>query len=310
MRFFDLGVMACMSMLALPAASARSPLPVQYEERLPPADIDRLVAAPILHVREGDIDQALAMMEAMVVRSTSPLHKADLVEAFGVALYVESISDPEPRLPTLALAYLKRAIEDYRTALSVDDPEVATALNSYADAYKMIHPDDPSDEVGQALRETYRIRKVAFGDRAPITLSTLSNLAEIESSPQRLKEDARAKARAEKTLKDITQATRNAADADSAGVWLSSQDRLVRLNLRAGDFAGAAAAYLELRNHQGHLEDPAVGCFTRLTVAGEMERVFGLAGRAGQLNTLLKQAPPPAVRRCLTVAGERGAETN
>lgn len=189
------------------------------EERLSQDEMAWLVQQPLSRVQAGDIEGGRRLFETMLRAAqarhgANAIEVADLLTAFGVLLYQQDIA-VLPGAEPLAPGYLRRAIPVYGAALGPNHPEVATALNSYADVLRLPHPENPPVEAERALAEAYRIRLTSRGPSHAETLWTILYLADIRGLPSRTEGKA---ARIQAVLAELDRAARLSRHGDSATV--------------------------------------------------------------------------------------------
>jgi hypothetical protein len=182
--------------------------PKQTRDRLSEERMDQLASAPLAVVRRDGLPAGRVAFERLLARTRArrgagSVAAADLLTAFGVGLYGLGFTTDDRQMKEASLLYLDAAVPAYRLAFGAAHPEVAVALNSYADVLQALNEDDPPQRVEDALEEAYRIRLAALG---PANLETLANqrhLAEIRGLPSRTRGDpARIEAVAE-TLRQV-----------------------------------------------------------------------------------------------------------
>jgi hypothetical protein len=162
----------------------------QTKSRLPPERMITLVGGAVRLVEAGDLPAGKEAFQRLLAAARAEhgarsVEAADLLESFGVRLYVLSVDSDNPRLRGESLPYLEAAIPAYRAAFGNAHPEVALALNSYADVQLILHPDDPPESAVAALDEAYGMRLNALGATNIETLATLRNLARLRGHPAR-----------------------------------------------------------------------------------------------------------------------------
>jgi len=120
---------------------------------------------------KADFERRLAAARAR--HGAQSVEVADLLTSFGVGLYNIASSTDDRQLKAESIHYLEAAIAAYRAAFGDAHPEVALALNSYADAQIALNRENPPPSAETALEEAYRIRLRALG---PTNFETLANL--------------------------------------------------------------------------------------------------------------------------------------
>jgi len=189
------------------------------EERLGYEEMSGLVEQPLSQAQAGDLEGGRRTFERMLRAAQArhgpnALEVADLLTSFGVLLNQQDDA-VVPGAARLSAGYLQRAIPVYRAAVGPSHPEVATALNSYADVLRLSRPEDPPVAAEQALAEAYRIRLVSRGPNHAETLWTILYLADIRGLPSRTEgEPARIRA----VLAELDRAVQHSRLGDSASV--------------------------------------------------------------------------------------------
>ncbi len=168
--------------------------PKQTRDRLPNDRMEDLVARPMAILERQGITAGKADFERLLAAARArhgarSVRVADLLESFGVRLYALGSAREDRHLMEASLLYLQAAIPAYRAAFGTAHPEVAVALNSYADVLQLLHEDDPPQSADDALEEAYRIRLAALGPSNIETLATLRYLATIRGLPSRTQGD-------------------------------------------------------------------------------------------------------------------------
>lgn len=189
------------------------------DARLTNEDMAALVRAPLRLIEAGDVTGGQRLFERSIAIAAArhgegALEVADLLTSFGAMIY-RADDEEAPRKTALASLYLRRAVPAYRAALGPDHPDVATALNSYADVLRLATPDDPPAEAERAMNEAYRIRLASRGPHHAETLSTLLYLADIHAAPGRTRGDPARIAAVRAELDRIIRLSRS-ADTDTA----------------------------------------------------------------------------------------------
>lgn len=156
----------------------------ETKDRLSPESMKALVAQPMDIVRKSGLTFGEKSFEALIAATIKKngkgsVEEADLLTSFGVELYLAGLDSDDEKLRRAALIYLERAAGAARTAFGPRHPEVALALNSYADA--ALNFDDPALRplAEKALAEALSIRKEKLGDDNAETASTEARLAEL-----------------------------------------------------------------------------------------------------------------------------------
>jgi hypothetical protein len=188
-----LGGFAALLLAVVPAvvagqdAGGRPPVE-ETKNRLSEDRMTELVAGPMAKLETGNLAAARASFDLLLAAARArhgarSLEVADLYTSFGVALFTYSRDPDERPYRREALAYLEAAVAAYRVATGNGDPELAVALNTYADAQLVLQPDDPPASAEAALDEAYRIRLAALGPTNAETLASLRYLARLRGLP-------------------------------------------------------------------------------------------------------------------------------
>lgn len=155
--------------------------PHTTKDRLSAERMEQLVDRPIsvwrasgLAAAEKDFDALLTA--AVEAHGSGSVEEADLLTSFGVELFLDTIGEDDPGVRKASVDYLKRAIPAYRAAFGTNHPEVAVALNSYADALFQVEGEAARPEAYSALEEAYFIRLATLGPDHPETMSTADRL--------------------------------------------------------------------------------------------------------------------------------------
>lgn len=258
--------------LAPPAEGTESPL---TKDRLSLQQLEAMVAVPLAKVDAGDLAAGQSAFEAMLARASAD-EAADLLTAFGVGLYYRSkqepagIPDAESQaggaLLHAAVTYLERAVPATVRRLGPDHPEVALALNSYADARWMADGDNPDPSVDRALTEALRIRLAALGAADTETLDGHMRLATLKALPSRTGRQpirvAEAAALFEAAIAARAQRPQEDYYPTLADLWAGLADAFVMNGLPR-----QAAALLD-RSGPGTLPDGCERGMLRLSIAG------------------------------------------
>ena len=166
------------------------------KDRLSTARMEELVARPMSLVEAKGLAAGQQAFEQDVSTARQrygerSVEVADLLTSFGVNLYILGLDRDDLQLKQASLAYLEAAIPAYRASFGAAHPEVAVALNSYADVEIALQKDDPPANAEAALEEAYRIRVAALGPDHAETRSSLFSLAELKGDPARTQGDAK-----------------------------------------------------------------------------------------------------------------------
>jgi len=277
--------------LAGEAAAART---AAYQpDRLNGERVNQLVAGPGNLLGEGNVEGAVAAFDRLLASATAAhgaqsLEAADLLTAFGVVMAGQADVHPGLDLRRRALDYLERSIPIYRRVFGRGHPEVAVALNSWADVERARRPHWPGPAEA-ALAEALRIRQASLGPRHRETLWTIIYLSDVRG---RFALTGGVMTRAEPVAADLERAIALSAgsDAETARAYpVVANLRLARLLARHGQASRAiraieAAAAAERRH-------PDYGQCTQ--IVGTAEEVAALVagrpagGKAERLDSLI-----------------------
>lgn len=218
--------------------------PVFDPDRLSTERMETLVADPLEAVRAGRWDDAVARLETARARAladpvTAIRARADLDESFGVLVDTQGQVDHLPKLRKNALPFLDRAIAGYRQAFGDRHPEVALALQTWADVLVATDPAANAPRARDAYCEAFRIRLTALGPTDASTGAALAGVLRLAPSGTA---DARTMSRISPALP---------TDARPGGTLLEDLAKL-RLNY-ANDRAGRDLAYRTLATDPRYL---------------------------------------------------------
>lgn len=154
------------------------------KDRLPPERMEQLVAGPMSLLQKSGLSAAQKDFDTLLTAAVrkhgnGSVEEADLLTSFGVELFLDDIDEDDPAVGRASVVYLKRAIPAYRAAFGARHPEVAVALNSYADALLQVEGDTARPEAESALEEAYSIRLATLGPENGETKSTARDLASV-----------------------------------------------------------------------------------------------------------------------------------
>ena len=163
------------------------PDPPETKYRLPPEMMTEMVAEPMAALRAGGVAagrEAFEQLRRTAAARYGPesVRIADLHMAFGVELYMRSMITEDQELLRASRDYLHASIPAYRATFGTTHPDVALALNSYADVEIKLHGDRVTPQAEAALREALRIRLATLGPKNIETLATQDALATIDAS--------------------------------------------------------------------------------------------------------------------------------
>jgi len=239
-----------------------------------------LVAEPIAIVESKGLAEGRTAFERLLARATAEhgarsVEVADLIESFGVGLYILGL-DSDEGFKVASVSYLEAAIPAYRAAFGNAHPEVAVALNSYADVLLALHEDDPPSSAESAYEEAYRIRLDALGPTNIETLASLRYLARLRGLPSRTHGD---RARIEAVADLYRRLIANSSDDQRMGDESASHARtaFARMYARNG-MAAEAREQLRLGIEQARNWDEPGRCIFAATETADIEEI--LAGKA------------------------------
>ncbi len=158
--------------------------PRETKDRIPAEAMARMVEGPMSAVRERGLAEGDAAFERLLASEKAPdpsnrVLIADLYMAYGVALHMEWTGTDDQVLLHASRDRIRASIPLYRAAFGSTHPEVALALNSYADVEIDLNGDD-SPQAEAALREALRIRRATLGAINAETLATEKQLERID----------------------------------------------------------------------------------------------------------------------------------
>jgi len=288
------------------AACQTGPAARRYDpDRLPNDRLAAMVERPIAQIEHGDLSGGLATFEAMAAAARTrggahSLREADLLTAFGSQLHNQTVSSGDPGYSERALSYLQRATEAYRALFGPDHPEVATALNSWADVERYLRPHAPA-AAEAALEEAWRIRRAALGPSHKETLwtgiylaSTRSRLAWTRGEPARIE-------RISADLIEIVALSRASDAATAREMPVVAQLRRVDLYARHRRWASALAAFAAARADAVRAGDDEACALVQNGGPG-LETELAGAGLASKLADLHRAIEADIVR-CAALAG-------
>lgn len=297
--FLAAAVVALAACRTGPAARGYDP------DRLPNDRLAPMVERPMAQIEAGDLAGGIATFEAMAAAARArggahSLAEADLLIAFGAQLHSQAVDSGDRGYSERALSYLQRATEAYRALFGPDHPEVATALNSWADVERYLRPHAPA-AAEAALEEAYRIRRAALGPSHQETLwtgiylaSTRSRLAWTRDEPARIE-------RISADLLEIAALSRASDAATARELPVVAQLRRVDLYARHRRWASALAAFAAARAGALRAGDYEA-CVLVQNGGGELETALADAGTAAKLADL-HRAIEADIARCAALAG-------
>lgn len=271
------------------------------EERLSYEEMSGLVVQPLGQVQAGDIEGGRRTFERMI-RAAQARHGrnaievADLLTSFGVLLYQQDEAILPGAAP-LAPVYLRRAVPVYRAALGPNHPEVATALNSYADVLRLAHPENPPVEAERALAEAYRIRLRSRGPSHAETLWTILYLADIRGLPSRTEGKA---GRVQAVLAELDRATRLSRHGDSATVEQIpvAADLRRAIILARHERPATAMRAFSAAVRRARASSDSQACMMPMLRRDELAEILEAKGEAERARTLRDGGGPTAITTC------------
>lgn len=181
-----IGLIALTAMVGGPLGASTLQWEVQAEppltkDRVSRESMEELVRKPIATLRTAGMDAASKSFEQLVAvavreHGESSIQKVDLLTAFGVMLYQESTERDDVSLKRASLTYLERAISAARDAFGDRHPEVALALNSYADVALQLGGEPLKSAAVKALEEAVAIRTEKLGANNVETIDAKNQL--------------------------------------------------------------------------------------------------------------------------------------
>lgn len=279
------------------------PPPPQTKDRVPDDQLEALVEQPMAFVAQGQRAEADRTFRALLADARArgdKVRAADLLSAYGVALYRAGDAEAPGDTRRAAIPWLREAVAATREAWGDRHAETALALHDYADVLRKIDPEAPPAEAEQAFREALAIRRETLGPANGETLITMGALADVLSVHAA---DPAHFAEAKTLYETIISAIPKAALINPMEETLNARIGLASLYARTRHAAEALAEFTtareQFRRHKG--ADDAVGaCFT---LASGRERLMTLFGRSGDAEAARKvgaQLPADTGMRCLT----------
>lgn len=171
-----------LTLLAAVALLAHRP-PALTRERLPHESMARLVERPLAAVKARGLAGGDAEFERLVASETaggaSKARIADLYMSYGVQLHMLWMDSHDPALLQASWDRIHASVPRYRAAFGSVHPEVALALNTFADIDELMR-DGLRPEGEAALREALAIRRATLGNGNIETLDTDERIARID----------------------------------------------------------------------------------------------------------------------------------
>ena len=219
----------------------------ETKDRMSPDQYQPLLAIPLDEFSRGELASSQEHFEIILKSQqarfgANSVEVADTISAFGVLIYNQCRDAGRLKDASGALPYLRRAIDVYRLAFGPSHPEVAVALNDYADVERVLMPDDPPSDVDASLQEAFRIRFNALGPADPETVATMGYIAEVMGLPSRTGGD---ETKIQAAASMFGEAIRLSTNASQPGrpdeAWLGIQ--LAKMYLKNNRLKLAADAY-------------------------------------------------------------------
>jgi tetratricopeptide (TPR) repeat protein len=212
--------------------------PTYTQERVSNQELAAMVAGPLDLAERGDLSGAQREFETLLKRSR-PEEESDLLTAFGVGLH--SLGDAEEDDPyrRASIPYLERSVPAAIRRFGSGHPEVALALNTYADALRSLSPDDPPRQVDQAYARAFAIRERTLGRINAETLFALFRLAQVQGLPSRTGGDPARIERAAAMFRAVIQGREANPDQPSSESAENVRLSLVEMYVRNRDMAKA-----------------------------------------------------------------------
>lgn len=242
MRF---GLMACLFLIISSPAARSQPSPVanyqppaETKDRLSDADMEELVKRPMTLVRQGDFMAGVELFESMLGEAQSAhgndsVEVGDLLTSIGVFLFMEARSSDDPAVGQASIKYLAKAIDAYKGAFGPVHPEVALAINSYADVLRQLAPGASiPPEVIPLLEEALRIRVATLGAQHTETRSNMTRVANLKA--ESAEGNAATLAEAESLYRQALRGAPTDSEADGVTGAVSIRLKLARLLAETG----------------------------------------------------------------------------
>lgn len=240
---------------------ARDP---ETRDRIQGEALAALTAGPARLIGQGKVAEAERAFEALLARQPAGTAAvSDHLTSFGLALFMAE--DRNVRLRSIA--YFRRAVEAARATFGPNHPELALALNTYADAQTELYRENPPREADAALAEAYRIRLTALGPGNIETLANLVALADVMGLPSRTQGEP---PRIEAAAAYYREALRTADNRRGPAYFYEYSDFTIHLRLaelygrygfREQALAATDAAVAAFRATVGRGEDPCFAFF-------------------------------------------------
>lgn len=216
-----------------PAPASNYQPPAETKDRLSDADMEELVKRPMTLVRQGDVTRGVELFESMLGEAQAEhgqdsVEVGDLLTSIGVFLYMEARSSDDPAVGQASIKYLAMAIDAYKGAFGPVHPEVALAINSYADVLRQLAPGASiPPEVIPLLEEALRIRVVTLGPQHTESRSNMTRVANLKA--ENAGGDASTIAEAESLYRQALRGAPTDSEADRVTGAVSIRLKLARL---------------------------------------------------------------------------------
>jgi hypothetical protein len=297
-------LLAALAVSSSAPASTREP-PHETKDRISARRLKQLVREPIQLVEAGRRDRAdavfLKLLGAARARGKAgAVRVADLLTAYGVALYDLGEESETGDTRSAAIKWLEQAVAATRSAWGSAHPETALALQNLADVIREINPEAPGAEAEAALREAYRIRLKALGPGNPETMYALKSLGDVLSAgPDAATPDA-ARAREAEEIYRRAITTWAAVRSDFViELQMSARLKLARLLARSGRAAAALAEASEAERVISSLpKSDSAPCFAYGLAIGQLADALEAHGAAAQAERL-RDGAAEIRERCL-----------
>jgi len=170
--------------IAFSVAESRKAPPPEHggttEDRLSEVEERRLVERPMALVNRGDVAGGQRQFEreytAMAERKGQrSITLGDMLTSFGVGLWMEDYHAE-------AVPYFRRAVAAYRIS-APDEPDLALALNTLADAVYIDDDLPPPTEALAAMREALKIRRATLGPHNAETAVSYVRVGKLNGHP-------------------------------------------------------------------------------------------------------------------------------
>ncbi len=252
--------------------------------------MEKMVAGPISVAQQKGLAAGQHVFDELLTETrkrsgANSVAVADLLTSFGVELYIDDPNPPNDDYFNASLRYLKEAIPAYRNAFGHDDPEVALALNSYADLLRQRSPQNPPAEVQALLEQALQIRMKSLGPKNAETRSTLVRLARLNALRSSLKRDPQLLRKADEYLRAAIHSAPDGPQGDETANKAAIELDFAKLHARYGNPRVAFAAAQNAIKISRHWPGPEACRLvdSRLSDVSEIIAKRGYADLAQQL---------------------------